>query len=196
MRAAGGPGTRVVWAMVMALAACAGSDEGVRAGAPAAGTADADTADAGTAGGTMHEYAYLEPHVERLLSFLVGGEAPPAGMFADSVTLLVAPEGGGATAVLTPTELADRAAWRVDDHALTPPAGYAHRQVAPGRHWNCQATDLSTLYPDLASLPHVGVRLSAEADASCMQTWNATFVFDQDAARPRLIAVVYDQWEW
>ena len=49
--------------------------------------------------------------------------------------------------------------------------------------------------PELAHYPHVGVRLGRDEAARCLQTWNVTFVFNEDAAAPRLTAVVYDQWE-
>ncbi len=35
-----------------------------------------------------------------------------------------------------------------------------------------------------------------EADASCLESWNATFIFDASEQTPRLAAAVYDQWEW
>jgi hypothetical protein len=57
--------------------------------------------------------------------------------------------------------------------------------------------DLSSLYPELATLPHVGTMLTrAKANESCLQTWNLTLVFDSGATPPTLVAVVYDQWEW
>jgi hypothetical protein len=31
---------------------------------------------------------------------------------------------------------------------------------------------------------------------SCLQVWNVTFVFDPKARPPRLVAAVYDQFEW
>jgi hypothetical protein len=186
--------------LLAAATACGPTEQGGPSGdASADAPVDAPAAgyDAGAAaGGTVHEYAYLTPQVDRLLAFLAGDAPAPTDLFADSVTLMVAPEGGGATAVLGGASLADRSAWRVGDYAFAPPADHSDRQVSPGLHWNCSPTDLATRFPALAELPHVGVRLAPSADATCLQTWNATFVFDRDAESPRLTAVVYDQWEW
>jgi hypothetical protein len=150
----------------------------------------------GPAGETVHEYAYLEDEVEHLLAFL-RGEAPlRLEVLADSVTLRVAPEGGGDTVAVARDELRSPSAWRVGSYSLLPPEAYGHRTITPGLHWNCRAVGLETLYPELARLPHVGTRLAPGDDAGCLQTWNMTFVFDQDAETPRLTGVVYDQWEW
>jgi hypothetical protein len=40
------------------------------------------------------------------------------------------------------------------------------------------------------------VRLQPDGAQSCLQSWNATFVFDTAGGSPRLIGVIYDQWEW
>ena len=156
-----------------------------------------ETAAPGATGGTVHEFAYLVPPVERLIGFLRGEGDLPDDVLADSVTLYVAPEGGGARVTRSAGELADRAGWRVDGHDLIPPSGHTSSTLSPGLHWNCQPMGLDTRYPELAALPHVGVKLApGEGAVSCLQTWNATLVFDRDAATPRLTAVVYDQWEW
>jgi hypothetical protein len=55
---------------------------------------------------------------------------------------------------------------------------------------------LASRVPALAARPHVGVRLEPSTPKSCLETWNATFVFDTSAATPRLVAALYDQWEW
>jgi hypothetical protein len=55
---------------------------------------------------------------------------------------------------------------------------------------------LASRAPTLADLPHVGAKLDAGAGSTCLSTWNATFVFEQGVSPPRLVAVVYDQWEW
>lgn len=147
-------------------------------------------------GATVHEYAHLEDEVDHLLEFL-GGDAPLRhGLLADSVTLYIAPEGGGETRTMAAAALRSPSAWRVASHRFAPPDGYGHRIMTPGLHWNCQPAELATLYPDLAARAHVGVRLAPDESAGCLQTWNATFVFDSNAQAPRLTAVVYDQWEW
>ncbi len=68
--------------------------------------------------------------------------------------------------------------------------------TAVGQHLNCFAYPLSSRFPDLARLPHVGTTLSSRDADSCLQTENLTFVFDPSLKPPTLVAVVYDQWEW
>jgi hypothetical protein len=65
-----------------------------------------------------------------------------------------------------------------------------------GRHFKCLEYPLASLFPDLAKLPHVGVKLEPDNAGSCLQTWNATFVFDASTKPARLVGAVYDQWEW
>ena len=60
---------------------------------------------------------------------------------------------------------------------------------------NCREQPLERKFPRLARFPHVGTMLEPERARSCLQTWNMTFVFDTSEG-PRLIAAVYDQWEW
>ena len=64
-----------------------------------------------------------------------------------------------------------------------------------GRHFNCIEQSLATKAPLLAQLRHVGTLLELPNRTSCLQTWNVTFVFDSTDV-PRLVAAVYDQWEW
>lgn len=173
-------------ALAIAMSGCAGSEpEPQQDGDPP-----------GPAEGTVHEYAYLEDEVRHLLEFLRGDAPLREDALADSVTLYVAPEGGGEMLAVAGGELLRPAAWRVGSHSLVPPAGLGDTRLTPGLHSRCQAAPLETTFPDLADYPHVGVRLARDEAASCLQTWNATFVFDEDALAPRLIAVVYDQWEW
>jgi hypothetical protein len=173
---------RLGWALCMLLAACSGE----RPAADPPGTA-----------GTVHEYAYVLDEAEHLLAFLRGERELVATLLADTVTLLVAPEAGVAPVRLSRGQLADRSAWRVGPYSLTPPAELPHVTMAPGLHFNCMPGDLAAKLPQLGDQPHVGVRLAdAEEPTSCLRTWNVTFVFSDDAAAPRLVAVVYDQWEW
>jgi len=65
-----------------------------------------------------------------------------------------------------------------------------------GRHFNCVEQSLASKFPRLALLPHVGTMLEPENAGGCLQSWNVTFVFDTSKNRPRLVAAVYDQWEW
>ena len=64
-----------------------------------------------------------------------------------------------------------------------------------GRHLKCLDYPLSATFPDLARLPHVGTMLSY-GTASCLQTWTLTVIFDPLAQPPKLVAAVYDQFEW
>ncbi|MDQ3949030.1 MAG: hypothetical protein M3282_01660, partial [Gemmatimonadota bacterium] len=73
---------------------------------------------------------------------------------------------------------------------------YSRLTTRVGRHLNCAEYPLSSRFPELARLPHVGTKLDPGEGSSCLQTRNVTFVFDPDAKPPTLVAVVYDQWEW
>jgi hypothetical protein len=77
-----------------------------------------------------------------------------------------------------------------------PPHRLTKLTVKEGRHFNCLEYPLASRFPELAKLPHVGVKLEPDTARSCLQSWNATFVFDASAQSPRLVAAVYDQWEW
>ena len=186
-----------IWpALALVVAAACGGPEPESEGAVSSHGPPEQEAPAGAGGGTVHEFAYVVPHVEHLIGFLRGEETLRPGALADSVTLYVAPEGGGEAVTVPAAALDDPAAWRVGGHDLVPPADYRERTTSPGLHWNCRPTGLDTRYPELAGSPHAGVKLEPEGASSCLQTWNATFVFDGNAERPRLMAVVYDQWEW
>ena len=138
---------------------------------------------------------------ESIVAFL-RGEAEFYGItMADTVTFRLAPEGGGDSTRVSRELLRDRANWSVRaasgiDYPLAPHPTLTTLTTREGRHFNCRDYALSSLAPDLAAFPHVGTRLEPPDAGSCLQTWNVTFVFDPHAARPTLVAVVYDQWEW
>jgi hypothetical protein len=143
--------------------------------------------------------------LERAARYVVGflrAEVPFDSLtLADSVELRVAPEGGGATRRVSRDALRDARTWIVGEGArsvrLIPPTAYAAATAAVGRHYRCQEQDLKPLAPDWAQRPHVGIRLQpSDGVPSCLQSWNATFVFDTGDGRPRLRGVLYDQWEW
>lgn len=146
--------------------------------------------------GSAHEYAYLEDEVRHLVEFLRGNAQLRSTALADTVTFYIAPEGGGEQRSVSAGELQTVAAWRLGPYSLVPAAGLSDLRMTPGLHSNCFAMPLETRFPELARDPHVGVRLARPEAESCLQTWNATFVFNDDAEAPRLTAVVYDQWEW
>ena len=143
--------------------------------------------------------AGFESSARSVLAFLRGSGPFPETAIADSVTLYVSPEAGGGSMTYGREQLRDRAAWRVpvNGHqaAVAPAAELTHATMRLGTHFRCFEQALATRFPRLASYPHVGVKLEPDGGDSCLQTWNATMVFDSLGARP-LIALVYDQWEW
>ena len=152
------------------------------------------------AGGNARAVAGLERAARQAVGFLRGEVPFDSLALADTVELRVAPEGGNARNKVSRHALRDRSAWTIADHdqrfPLVPPADYSTVSTKVGRHFNCHEQDLATRAPDLASRPHVGARLRPDSARSCLQTWNATFVFDTVGGSPRLKAILYDQWEW
>jgi hypothetical protein len=120
----------------------------------------------------------------------------------DTVTLHLSPEGGGAQARIPRELLRNPANWAVPSagsqgtYRLAPPAGMTILTARAGSHFNCLEYPLSSRFPDLATLPHVGMKLEPAELESCLQTWNVTFVFDPLESTPVLVAAIYDQWEW
>jgi hypothetical protein len=145
------------------------------------------------------EGAAFESAALRVVAFLKGQLSFDSIAIADSVTLYVSPEGGGGRTTRTRAQLRDRSAWSIPSvgrsFSLVPPAQLSVVTTRAGRHFNCREYSLVSRFPHLAEQPHVGVKLEPPGAGSCLQTWNATFVFD-DHTPPRLVAVVYDQWEW
>ncbi|MEO5568721.1 MAG: hypothetical protein ABIR92_09525 [Gemmatimonadaceae bacterium] len=142
----------------------------------------------------------LESAASDIARFLTGKERFDALALADSIDLHIAPEGGGGHARISRERLRDPKEWRVDSagksHTFVP-RGLRTRLVADvGHYMNCRPSMLSTRFPRLAAMPHVGIRLEPPRVRSCLETWNATFVFDTTGGVPRLVAAIYDQWEW
>lgn len=133
---------------------------------------------------------------ESVVAFLMGRTPLDTALLADSVVLLVAPEGGGATRSLSRSQAMDRAQWNAGGRSLVPAIAGARLTSRYGRHFNCLDYPLATRSDSLARRPHVGTMLRADPTGSCLQTWNATFVFAADTARVRLTHMLYDQWEW
>jgi hypothetical protein len=142
----------------------------------------------------------LESDAASITRFLTGESNFDSLELADSVDLLIAPDGGGGRARLSRDQLRDRMSWQVQtgghNRSFLPPAALPRLVTAPGQYMNCQPSEIGTRFPQLANSPHVGVRLEPTAAHSCMQTWNATFVFDTAGGSHRLVAAIYDQWEW
>jgi hypothetical protein len=133
---------------------------------------------------------------QKIIAFLRGEAGFDASLFADTVTLQIAPEAGGATRRIANAQLQDRNNWSVDHWSLVPPKGSAKLTTKVGTHFRCQERSLDSVSHELAKLPHVGTKLEPDGADSCLQVWNLTLVFEGDTKTPRLVAAVYDQFEW
>lgn len=174
-------------ALLLGVAAGACDDGTPSRGSPAPGRTDAFDATA------------LDSAARTLIAFLQGRQAFPDTLLADTVTLQVAPDGGGGSVRVPREQLRDPSGWRVRSeratYRLAPPAGATRLTTMPGTHFDCFEQPLVTRAPELAPLPHVGAKLEPPDASSCLQVWNVTFVFDSTPPR-RLVAAVYDQFEW
>jgi hypothetical protein len=138
---------------------------------------------------------------ENVVRFL-RGEGPFDRLhLADTVTLRLAPDGGGARAAVRRASLRDPSGWTIRStnghvHSLVPFRGPAELTMREGHHLNCMERPLASVAPDLAELPHVGAMLRPPGSTSCLQTWNLTLVFEPGSDPPLLVAAVSDQWEW
>lgn len=143
--------------------------------------------------------ATLDSAARRVVEFLRGKLSFEQIALSDTVTLYVSPEGGLGRVTFSREQLRRPSAWVVrsgrHDFSLAPPAHMAKLTTKVGRHFNCGEQPLAAKFPQLARLPHVGTMLKPENFRSCLQTWNMTFVFDR-SARPRVVAAIYDQFEW
>jgi hypothetical protein len=159
-----------------------------------------DTAVALSSPDTSTAAAELERAAQQVVGFLRAQVPFDSLALADTVELRIAPEGGGARRRVSRATLSNPAGWTVGEGArrvrLIPANGYSVTTTAVGRHYRCHVQDLAPVAPEWAERPHVGVRLQPDTAASCLQSWNATLVFDTVGGRPRLSGVLYDQWEW
>ena len=155
--------------------------------------------DAGAVPSTLAEANDLDAAARTVIRFLQGSAPFDSVALADSVTLHVAPEGGGGSATYARDELRNPSNWTVvsggRSFVLVPPAGSATLTTKTSRHFNCMEYDLASRSPGLARFPHVGTKLQSGETTSCLGSWNLTLVFDS-VEQPRLVAAVYDQWEW
>ena len=146
--------------------------------------------------------AVLRETATNIIGFLRGTVPFERIALADSVQLLLSPNGGGGRNVVSRTSLRNLSNWKIrsadnlHDYRLTPPTGMSKLTTQVGKHLNCMEQPLSSSFADLARFPHVGTRLEPPGATSCMQSWNLTLVFDSIKPKPALIAAVYDQWEW
>ena len=169
---------------------------------PASGGAAAESA--ASSAHDPSRRAALEDAARELTSFLAGDANLDTLALADTVELHLPPEGAGTSAGasvrIARGRLGDRDAWRIRagrrSFSFVPPNGLTRTTVRAGTHFVCREVPLVSRSPALATRPHVGVRLEPPEPKSCLETWNATFVFDTSGVRPRLVAALYDQWEW
>ena len=121
-------------------------------------------------------------------------------LLADTVVLYLTPEGGRTAAGLVGEERREPSRWvLVSDrgtYSFVPPRRLTKLTAKEGRHFNCHEYSLGSRFPQLATASHVGVKLEPDKLTSCLEVWNATFIFDWSTGRPRVVAAVYDQWEW
>ena len=120
---------------------------------------------------------------------------------ADTVVLHLSPEGGGTAAAFIRGQLREPSSWVLRagsrTYSFVPPQRLSKLTAKAGSHFNCLEYPLASRFRELAALPHVGVKLEPDSSTSCLETWNATFIFNDSGAKPpRLVAAVYDQWEW
>ena len=144
-------------------------------------------------GGDAHDRA-----ARAIVAFLRGEDSLTVAL-ADTVTLRLGTEGGGDSVRIARQRLRDPQAWAVSmgDQSVSfvPGADMTLLTTEPGAHFRCFPQELAISHPDLAGRPHVGAKLEPVDALSCLQTWNVTFVFDESSP-PRLVAAIYDQWEW
>jgi hypothetical protein len=142
----------------------------------------------------------LRSAAENIVAFLRGAVAYETLSVADTVEFVVPTEGGGTRQRMSREALRDRQAWitqaNSQQYSFVPAANFTEIKVAPGLHFNCYEGPLSARVAEFAESPHVGVRLEPPEAKSCLQGWNATFVFNTASGQPQLIAAIYDQWEW
>lgn len=188
------------WSLVTAVLAACG-DTGDRPDTPKPPPSPPPPPAAESAvGSAAHDAVVLEGAAAEVVSFLAGDADFDALSLADTVEFYLVPEAGGARARVSRRTLRDRYAWGVGEgaarHSFVPSGLLTKMTTRAGRHFNCRESTLASRVPSLAARPHVGVRLEPPDAQSCLDTWNATFVFDTAGGRPRLVAAVYDQWEW
>lgn len=149
----------------------------------------------------VHQPSELVEAATEVIRFLRGEVAFDRIQVADTVTLYLGPEEGGTRSKVTRETLRNPSNWKVSSpglrsvYSFAPPKGRAILTTSVGRHFHCGEHQLSSIFEELAQLPHVGTMLKY-GTASCLQTWNLTIVFDPDEKPPKVIAAVYDQYEW
>jgi hypothetical protein len=153
----------------------------------------------------VHSPDELDDAARAIVAFLRGEAAFDNIHLTDTVTFYMSPEGGGTPRTVAREQLRERSNWTIRGPSLRPGRLGIRYSLAPskdsaelttrvGRHLKCAEYPLASINRDMARLPHVGVKLAY--GTSCMETTNFTLVFDPVKKPPRLVAAVYDQWEW
>jgi hypothetical protein len=152
----------------------------------------------------VHRADELVDAATAVIAFLRGQADLDGIRLADTVTLYLSPEGGGTRRAVPRELLRDRSQWTVRSRDLPHARGMTYSFVPSnrpaelttrvGRHLKCFEYLLSSIYEELARLPHVGTMLAY--GTGCLQTSNLTLVFDPNGKPPTVVAAVYDQWEW
>ncbi len=150
----------------------------------------------------VHRPTELVEAATEVLRFLRGEVGFDHIRLADTVTLYLGPEEGGTRRKVRQEMLRNPSNWTVRSsglrfvYAFAPPKRPAQLTTRVGHHLICgRGIPLSSIFEELARLPHVGTTLMYGTD-SCMQSWNLTLVFDPNERPPTVIAAVYDQFEW
>lgn len=142
----------------------------------------------------------LERAAKDIVGFLQGDVNFEKIRLADTVILYLSPEGGGTRAAFAREQLRAPPSWVIHSgratYSFVPSRRLTKLTAKAGRHFNCLEYPLASRFRELAKLPHVGVKLEPDSLSSCLESWNVTFIFDSIARPPRLVAAVYDQWEW
>lgn len=189
------------WGLLLCCAGCWSADGSPDGGSSAVAPGGTDsTAVATGAAVPAAQDSALRSAAESIVAFLRGTTAFETLSVAETVDLVIPAEGGGTRRRVSREALRDRHAWTVQIHSqqysLVPAANLTEMTVAPNRHFNCREGSLLARVPEFAESPHAGVRLEPPDADSCLQVWNATFVFETASGHPRLTAAIYDQWEW
>lgn len=190
----------VVCGLLLCFASCSSGDENPERGSNASDRGVADSAVADVDAEPAVQDSVLISAAEDIVAFLRGAATYETLSLADSVELLIPEEGGGTRHRMSREALRDRQAWKVRTNGLqysfVPAANFTEMKIAPNQHFNCFEGPLSERVPGFSESPHVGVRLEPSEMESCLQGWNATFVFYTTSGQLRLSAAIYDNWEW
>ncbi|MFN2565118.1 MAG: hypothetical protein ABR499_08940 [Gemmatimonadaceae bacterium] len=162
---------------VLPAASCRRADTGTPQQAGTAASTSAVASPPNTGAFSAHRPQELDSAARNIIGFLRGEVPFDRIHLADTVTFYVSPEGGGTRARVARELLHDRANWKVPGHrtvhSLRAPAELPKLTTRVGRHINCMEYPLSSIFHELARLPHVGneagagrrIELSADAES-------------------------------